>query len=314
MSRTPILNHSHWDTIDLGDTNAHKANSNPDGELDPPVYHHIYFPRYHDEKQATFTEEEDCHSETASSINADFFPLPPTYSQRLSLSSGYHTFTLLESPTTTLSGAGSDDDLADLESCYFETLDFEDYMHPNANPNDNNNHPAGSKHTKPASAVTVRQLLAPSSSLHQRRLRRNRRNRRSHCSPHHHRHQGQAVGGRLRKLYTSIAGSELELDTATAEKLGLQPGTAWRLGRGWRAVRKTVGVLCLVLLVVSVLVAAGWAATSMWGVLRTMASGVWGDVKSTTGGGGSWGNGSPRLCGEVRSRFCRVVHVKGVGR
>ncbi|GAB1319403.1 hypothetical protein MFIFM68171_09613 [Madurella fahalii] len=285
MSRAPILNHSHWDTIDLGHTDNHNTSENPHGELDPPAYHHIYFPRYHDEKQAIFAEEEeDHHSETASSINADLFPLPPTYSsQRPRPSSGYHTFTPPVSPTTTLP-ADSGDDWDGSESCYFETLDFDDYMQA---------------------------YLPHSPLLHQRHHSRHR-SRRSRRPRHH---QVRVFGGRLRALYAGIATRSLDLDAAaTTEKLGLRPEPAWKSGRRWHAARKAVGSLCRALVLVLVLMAVGWAAAILGGGLRTMASGGWEGVESTAGGDGSWGNGSGGLCSEARPRFCRFIKTtNGMG-
>ncbi|KAK4109058.1 hypothetical protein N656DRAFT_801185 [Canariomyces notabilis] len=302
MSRSVILNHSGWDTIDLKDT------------LSPPLYStflHELLTNLYEEKPAGPAQNE-APSTTKSFTNTNFGtnpPLPPIY-RNLSRTSvptpytydydhdydddseyyhdychhqafttpyqnyGYHASVHAHVHVHTVHSAASSgkenlNNSSNMmnEPCYYETLDFEDYLHPK-----HPNHHATQSPSSHAPAPFPTQpppyysstTCPPYSQYHHH-----------HHHHHHQRHSGDTekqLASRLVEAYRTIAPKppkalQMDLEKGLPEEFNSEFGIARRepeRSRGLGAVFNVIRTFFLAMLVTFVLLAMRRVA-GKWG-------------------------------------------------
>jgi hypothetical protein len=323
MSTPLTTNHYTWgpthsDNPDRGSQRAEHESVSPGESPSPPSYSgYAYVSAPLRPFQPLSAYEGQGHQENSNNngnlIQPTFSSLPPTPAGK-ELDNPYHCYyytfpphlnSLPLSPTLTnpTPEATTTNKANDQQSsCYFETLDFSDYLHPTANP-------------------SHRLLLADNNRNHHPYRPRNN----NHSNSNTPIGRGAAAfPAHLRGKYPGSNG--YNYDTFTANRgdgddsnppCGIDPGTSqggFDLQRGWwRATRGAVVVVWVVVLLAGLLVVVGF------GVARG-GPGVW-DGNGKGGGrfikevggeevaGDGWG-----LCTDARPRFCRLVVGAGVGR
>ncbi|KAK4152993.1 hypothetical protein C8A00DRAFT_34251 [Chaetomidium leptoderma] len=214
MSPSPVPNHSTWETIDIRDLSPSPQHAEREGgneSVPPPYSGYAHVPPFQREPQrpAEKAEEDD---DDNSIIQTHLFPLPPSSHLPSNPSNRYHTFPAPRPPqlddtptitladpfsTTTTTGTKSLNESGDPESCYFETLDFSDYLPSNpldkhyGHHSDNHHQHSHNHSTKPFSHS------APTTTQQQQHEqycpRRRRRNRYVHGGSMHTAREAMAV-------------------------------------------------------------------------------------------------------------------------